>query len=35
MTVYQVVGYCLTAFGLGYAAGSLQRIGRRAIETLD
>lgn len=35
MTVIQVVGYCLSAFGLGYAAGSLVRITRRAIESID
>jgi hypothetical protein len=35
MTTFQIVGYCLTAFGLGYAGGSIQRISRRAIETLS
>lgn len=35
MTALQVVGYCLTAFGIGYAAGAIQRIARRAIEICD
>lgn len=35
MTTYQIVGYCLTAFGLGYAGGAIRRIARQAIEALD
>lgn len=35
LTTLQIIGLCLTAFGLGYAGGSLQRIIRRAVETLD
>lgn len=35
MTIYQVVSYCLTAFGLGYAGGAIRRIARQAIESLD
>lgn len=35
MTTLQIIGYCCSAFGLGYAAGALLRIGRRAIETLE
>lgn len=35
MTVAAVVGYCFSAFGLGYAGGAIQRIIRRAVETLD
>jgi len=35
MTTTQVVVYCLSAWGLGYAAGSIQRIVRRSIEILD
>jgi hypothetical protein len=35
VTAAQVVGYCLTAFGIGYAAGALLRMGRRAIEVLE
>lgn len=35
MTVYQIVGYCLTAFGLGYAAGFIRMTMRKAIESLD
>lgn len=31
----EVVGYAFTAFGLGYAAGAVIRIIRRAVETLD
>jgi hypothetical protein len=26
---------CLSAFGIGYAAGSVIRIGRKAIESID
>lgn len=29
------ISACLAAFGLGYAGGSLIRIGRKAIESLD
>lgn len=35
MSAYQIVGYCLTAFGLGYAGGAIRRIARQAIESLD
>lgn len=35
MSIYQIIGYALSAFGVGYAAGSLQRIIRRSIEILD
>lgn len=35
MSVFQIVGYCLTAFGLGYAGGAIRRIARQAIESLD
>jgi hypothetical protein len=35
MTTTQIIAYCFTAFGLGFAAGSIQRITRRAIETLE
>jgi hypothetical protein len=35
MTIYQIVAAGLSAFGLGYAAGSIQRIIRRSIEILD
>lgn len=35
MTIAAAVGYVLSAFGVGYAAGSIQRIIRRSIEILD
>lgn len=35
MSAVTVVGYCLTAFGLGYAGGAIRRIARQAIESLD
>lgn len=35
MTVAQAVGYAFSAFGIGYAAGAIQRIIRRSIEVLD
>lgn len=35
MTMYQVIASGLAAFGIGYAAGSVQRIIRRSIEILD
>lgn len=35
MSIYQVIGYCLTAFGLGYAGGAIRRIARQAIEALE
>lgn len=35
MSIAAVVGYALSAFGIGYAAGSIQRIIRRSIEILD
>lgn len=31
----QIIGFCFSAFGIGYGCGSLQRIARRAIEVLD
>lgn len=35
MTTAQAVACCMTAFGLGYAAGALLRIMRRAVEVLE
>lgn len=35
LTTMQMIGLCFSAFGLGYAGGAIQRIARRAIETLD
>lgn len=35
MTIGAAVGYALSAFGIGYAAGAIQRIIRRSIEILD
>lgn len=35
MTIYEIVAAALAAFGIGYAAGSIQRIIRRSIEILD
>jgi hypothetical protein len=35
LTALQIIAYCFTAFGLGYAGGAIQRIARRAIETLE
>lgn len=35
MTTAEIIGYALSAFGSGYAAGALQRIIRRSIEILD
>jgi hypothetical protein len=35
MTVAAIIGYCLTAWGIGYAGGSLISIGRRAIEAIE
>ena len=35
MSIYQVVGYCHTAFAMGYAGGAIRRIARQAIEALD
>lgn len=34
-TTLQIVAMCFTAFGIGYAGGAIQRIARRAIETLE
>lgn len=31
----QIIAVCFTAFGLGYAGGSIQRVIRRAFETLE
>jgi len=35
LTTAQIIGLCLSAFGIGYAAGSIQRVLRRSIEVLD
>jgi hypothetical protein len=35
MSAYLIIGYLITAFGLGYAGGSLIRITRRVIESCD
>lgn len=35
MSIAAAVGYALSAFGVGYAAGAIQRIIRRSIEILD
>lgn len=35
LSAIQIIGLCFTAFGLGYAGGAIQRIARRAIETLE
>jgi quinol-cytochrome oxidoreductase complex cytochrome b subunit len=35
MSTVAVVGYCLVAFGIGYAGGSVIRIIRRSIEVLE
>lgn len=35
MSVAEIVGYCLSAFGSGYAAGALIRIMRRSVEVLE
>ncbi len=35
MSAVAVVGYCLSSFFVGYAAGAIQRIIQRAIEVLD
>ena len=35
MTIAAAIGYAFSAFGVGYAAGSIQRIIRRSIEVLD
>lgn len=35
MSTAAVVGYCLVAFGFGYAGGSIIRIVRRSIEVLE
>lgn len=35
MSIAEAIGYAFTAFGIGYAAGSIQRIIRRSIEVLD
>lgn len=35
ITYGMAITACLSAFGLGYGAGSLIRIGRKAIESLD
>lgn len=35
ITMTIAITACLSGFGIGYAAGSLVRIGRKAIESLD
>ena len=35
MTMGMCITACISAFGVGYAGGSLIRIGRKAIESLD
>jgi hypothetical protein len=35
MTTLQIISAGFAAFGIGYAAGSIQRIIRRSIEILD
>jgi hypothetical protein len=35
MTIGAAIGYALSAFGIGYAAGAIQRVIRRSIEILD
>lgn len=35
MTIAQVIAVGLSAFGIGYVAGAIQRIIRRSIEILD
>lgn len=35
LSTAQIIGLCLTAFGIGYAGGSIQRVIRRSIEVLD
>lgn len=35
MTVTEIVGLLFTAFGLGYAGGSVIRIARKAIESAE
>jgi len=35
MSTYAIVGYCLSAFGIGYAAGFIKMTLRKSIESLD
>lgn len=35
VTMGMAIATCLAAFGLGYSGGSVIRIGRKAIESLD
>jgi hypothetical protein len=35
LSIAQIIGCTLTAFGLGYAAGAIQRVLRRAVEVLE
>lgn len=35
MSIYAIVGYCLSAFFLGYAAGFIKMTMRKAVESLD
>lgn len=34
-TTLQIIGACFVAFGIGFGGGSLQRVFRQAVETLD
>jgi hypothetical protein len=35
VTMTVAIASCLSAFGLGYAAGGLIRVARKAIESID
>lgn len=35
MSTTSIVGYCLAAFGVGYAAGYLKLIFNKSVEALD
>lgn len=35
MSAAEIIGYCLSAFGIGYAAGSAIRTIRKAFEVAD
>lgn len=35
MSTYQIIAAAFAAFGIGYSAGSVQRVIRRSIEILD
>ena len=34
-TAVKIIAMCFTAFGIGYGGGAIQRIFRRAVETLE